>query len=277
MALLSACSFSLIQLAYNQAPNYVYWRVNKSFSLEPSQQTTARGSIHDWFGWHRTTQLPVYARFLTQAQADAAGDITPALACKRRDEMEVWLRAAIDRMAPSMARLANTLGPRQLDSLQDHFQSMNEDFQKDFLQSDPKERREALDEFAVKWIELFYGRFSDVQRKQVSEDLAHLPFDAESFYQQRLRFQNNLLGTLRQLQAQKATTAQTEQALKALMMDLVDPQDPKFKVEWQHWIAAGCQMSAAVHNRTSPTQRRHVIELLQGWQPDLLELAKDSS
>lgn len=274
--LLSACSFSLIQLAYNQAHNYVYWRTNKAFSLEKPQQTVAKSAIRDWFAWHRRTQLPIYAQYLNQLQADAAGDVTPALACKRRDEMEVWLRNAIDHMAPQLARVAVTLGPRQLNSLEEHFQDMNEDFTDDFLQKDPAKRREALDEFAVKWIELFYGRFSDEQRRQVSEELARLPFDASTFFQQRQRFQVRLLGLLRQIQAQKENAAQAETQLKALMMDLVDPQDPKFKVEWQRWIAAGCQMSAAVHNRTTPKQRQHVIELFKGWQPDLIELSQDT-
>lgn len=273
---LTACSFSLIQLAYNQAHNYVYWRTNRAFSLEKPQQAVAKATIRDWFAWHRSTQLPIYAQFLTQTQIDAAGDITPALACKRRDEMEVWMKNAVDHIAPQLAKLAVTLGPRQLNNLEEHFQDMNEDFTDDFLQKDPAERREALDDFATKWIELFYGRFSSEQRKQLSEDIAHLPLDASTFYQLRLRFQTKLIALLRQIQTQKETVAQAEPQLRALMMDLVDPQDPKFRLEWQRWITAGCQMSASVHNRTTPTQRQHVIDVFKGWQPDLIELSKDT-
>lgn len=269
-ALLSACS--VVQVVYSQAPNYLYWRASRAFNLEAPQKESTRSSLHAWFEWNRTAQIPVYTRFLEQARQDAQGDITPALACKRRDEIETWIRTAIDRASPPFARLAVSLSEDQIEHLQDHFKSSNEDFVDDFLPDDPQDRREATDDFAIKWLEVFYGKLDRTQRQQLSADLARMPFNAQVFHQQQMRFQHNLLTLLRQLKAQRATAAQAEPLVKALLLDMVEPQDAKLKAEWTHWIASGCQLSATLHNRSTPTQRRHVMDQFRSWQMDLSEL-----
>lgn len=273
-ALLAACS--VVQLAYRQAPNYVYWRMNKAYDLESHQQDAARAAIREWFEWNRATQLPVYARFLARAQTEALGDITPTLACQRRDEMEAWMRTAIDHGAPLFARLAVLLTPEQIDHLQAHFASSNEDFADDYLSDDPEERREALDKFALRWVEMIYGRLDKAQRQQLSADVARLPVDAAVLYQQQRRFQTRLLALLRELDARHATAAQALPPVRALLMDLIEPADPRQKADLARWIAAGCQMAASVHNRSTEAQRQHAAELFKDWRDDLSVLSLPS-
>lgn len=72
----SACS--VVQVVYNQAPNYVYWRMNSALNLDDPQQDVLKSAAHGWFAWNRSAQLPLMARFLVQAQQDALGDLTPS-------------------------------------------------------------------------------------------------------------------------------------------------------------------------------------------------------
>jgi hypothetical protein len=269
----SACS--VVQVVYNQAPNYVYWRMNSALDLDGDQQDVARSAAHGWFAWNRVAQLPLMVRFLVQARQDALGDITPALACRRRDEMEVWARAAIDRGAAQFARVAVSLSREQIEHLQAHFKSLNEDFVDDYLPADPVERRAATDKFATRMVELFYDRLDDSQRRQLSDDVARMPFNASVVYQQQVRFQGRLLALLQQLRLQHATASQAEPAIKALLLDMLDPSDPVQKADMNRWIAAGCQMAAAVHNRSTEAQRRFASERFKAWQSDLLDLSKD--
>lgn len=270
----SACS--VVQVVYNQAPNYVYWRMNSALNLDDPQQDVLKSAAHGWFAWNRSAQLPLMARFLVQAQQDALGDLTPELACKRRDEMDAWARAAMGRASVQFARLAVSLSSDQIDHLQSHFQDTNEDFVDDYLPADPKERREATDAFALRWIEMFYDDLDGPQRRQLSDDIARLPFDARVIHQQQVYFQTRMLALLRQLKAQNATASQAEPQIKALLMDMIAPTDPARKADMARWITAGCQMAASVHNRSTPAQRRHASERFKAWQGDLLALSSST-
>lgn len=274
VALVSACS--VVQVVYNQAPNYVYWRMNSALNLDDPQQDVLKSAAHGWFAWNRSAQLPLMARFLVQAQQDALGDLTPELACKRRDEMDAWARAAMGRASVQFARLAVSLSSDQIEHLQSHFKDTNEDFVDDYLPDDPKDRRKAADAFALRWIEMFYDDLDGPQRRQLSDDIARLPFDARVIHQQQVYFQTRLLTLLRQLQTQQATASQAEPQIKALLMDMIAPTDPARKADMARWISAGCQMAASVHNRSTPAQRHHASERFKAWQGDLLALSSST-
>lgn len=275
LALLAACS--VLRLAYNQAHNYAYWRMDKAFDLDASQHQMAKGAIADWFTWHRNTQLPLYTRFIERAQQDARGPITAALACERRREIEGWMKASAERAAPPLARVAVSLSPAQIDHLAEHFKDKNEDFEDEFLQKDSEDRRKAADKFAVKWIERFYGRLDGAQRKQVSAEVARLPFDANTMNQQRLRFQSRYLDILRKVQSEKLSAAQAEPLIRAALLDMIEPSDPALRASMAQWNNAGCQMATNVHNRINAKQRETLIERLKGWELDLRELTKPSA
>lgn len=272
IALATACS--VLKLAYDQAPTLVSWRINKSLDLEGSQRDLARGAVREWFAWQRKAQLPAIAAFMERAQREAAGDISPALACERRDEIEAWMRAGADKAAPLFARIAVTLTPKQIDHLQKHFKERDEDFADDFLDEDADDRKEAAEKYVEKWMERFYGRIDKDQRRQISAEVERLPFDAAAINQQRQRVQNNLLVLLRKLQAQHATAEQAQGPIRALLLDAIMPTDPRQKADMQRWASAGCQMTAALHNHTSAEQRRTVADRLKGWSGDLNVLSK---
>ena len=269
---LAACS--VLKLAYDQAPTLVTWRVNKALDLEGPQRDAARAAVREWFAWQRKEQLPAISAFMARAQDEAKGDITPALACERRQEIEGWLKAGADRAAPLFARIAVTLTPKQIDHLQKHFKERDEDFADDFLDEDADDRKEAADKYVEKWMERFYGRIDKDQRRQISAEVERLPFDAAAINQQRQRVQNNLIALLRKLQEQKATAEQAQAPMRALLQDAIMPSDPRQKADMQRWASAGCQMTASLHNHTSAEQRRTVADRLKGWSDDLNVLSK---
>ena len=272
IALASACS--VLKLAYDQAPTLVSWRINKSLDLQDSQKDLARAAVKEWFAWQRKAQLPAISTFLARAQQEAAGDITPALACERRQEIEGWLHAGADKAAPLFARVVVTLTPKQIDHLQKHFKEKDEDFADDFLDEDADDRKEAAAKYVEKWAERFYGRLDKDQRRQIATEVERLPFDAAAINQQRQRVQNNLVALLRKLHEQKATAEQAQGPIRALLHDAIMPTDPRQKADMQRWASAGCQMTASIHNHTSAEQRRTVADRLKGWSADLNVLAK---
>lgn len=269
--LLGACS--ILQFVYNQAPKYFLWRSNRAFHYDDTQYTMAKSFMHQWFQWQRKEQLPQMARFLQRGQTEVLGDISPALACERRDEMEGWVRAGMDQAVPMVAQVMLTLKPAQIQHLSEFFDDQNEDFVDDFLPPDREERLDAAADFVIKWIKLVYGPISDAQRDQLKADIARLPFDAAVILQQFKRFQAAYLALLRESQRQKWTQLQAQQRIKALLMDMLNPADPALNADLKRWIAAGCQAASAFHHRTTPKQRRAAAEQAKVWEKDFLELS----
>lgn len=270
--LVTGCS--ILQLVYNQAPRYFQWRSNRAFHYTDAQYAMAKASLHQWFQWQRHEQLPLMAKFLHRGQTEVLGNITPALACTRRDEMEGWVRAGMDQAVPHVARLAVTLKPSQIKRLEEFFEEQNEEFVDDFL---PRDREDQLDEatdFIAKWAGIVYGKFSRQQHQQLRADLAGLPFDAATILKQFKRFQQAYLSLLRDTQRYQWSAEQIQPRIQALLLDMLNPADPALNADMKRWIAAGCQASAAFHNRTTPEQRQTAAEQLRVWENDFLELSR---
>lgn len=271
--LLSACS--VVRLAYNQSDTVVYLWLDRAFDLDKRQGHALRQDVGQWFDWHRHTQLPVYAKFLARAEDEARGSITPALACERRAEIEAWSRTAIDHAIPMLARTVRSLDEGQLQHLSERMDKGNREFRKKYLDDDPADRREAATDFAVTWAERFYGDLDDDQRALLERQVAALPLDAEVVYAERLRLQRELLQAFGQIVKTKATQDQAEAALRDIARRNFDPPEPERHARLERWKAAGCQLTATLHNTTTAQQRAEVAKRFDSWGGDLALLSSE--
>ena len=275
IGLLTLGGCSILQTVYHQAPKYFLWRSNIAFQYNDAQYELAKSHMRQWFEWQRKQQMPLIARFLNRGKAEVLGNISPALACERREETERWARDGIDQAVPRVAQLVLTLSPRQISHLEDFFKDKNEDFTDDFLGANVQERHQLAAAFVVKWASIIYGDFSDVQRQQLQADLARLPFDAATILKQFQRFQVAYVKLLREGQSQHWSRELMQAHIKALLLDAIDPQDPVRHAEMQRWIQAGCQLAADFHNRTTPAQRAKAAKQMGTWEVDATELSQE--
>lgn len=267
---------SLVQVAYNQSERVAYWWLDSTFDFTPPQEEQVRTGLAQWFKWHRHTQLPPYAQFLVRAEKEALAPLSPALACTRRNELEAMGRLAIDTAVPHIAGVALTLSPDQLRHLDKYLAKKNQEYREDYLQPDLQERQEATAEFVLKWTEFFYGDLDSAQQKQLARDVAAMPINAQDVYDERLRLQREFVQLVHRLIAQHATQAQAEQAFRAQFQEVFVPSNPVQRARLAGWIQAGCELSAATHNRTTAEQREHVSGKLKRWEDDFRELARPS-
>lgn len=271
--LLAACS--VVRLAYNQSDTVVYLWLDRAFDLDHRQGNALRRNVGQWFDWHRHTQLPVYAKFLERAEGEAKCPITPALACERRAEIEGWSRTALDHAIPMLARTVRGLDEGQLQHLSERMDKSNEEFRDKYLDEDPADRREAATDFAVTWAERFYGDLDDSQRALLERQVAALPLNAQDVYDERVRLQRELLQAFGQIVRGKATQEQAEATLRDIARRNFDPPDPERHARLDRWKAAGCQLTATLHNTTTAGQRAEVAKRFDSWSEDLALLSTE--
>lgn len=276
MIVLAMAACSIVQLAYNQADKLAYWQLNRAFDFNEAQSTKVKAAIHQWFQWHRRTQLPVYAGFLTRAQQEALAPVSPALACERRLELEGWGRLAVDQAVPAMAELVLSLSTQQVKHLETYQAKTNEDFHDDYLSGDTKDQQDAALKFVLKVSELFYGKLDKAQREHLRSEIVAQPLNARHVYEERLIYQQDFLKLIRRLQTQNATPAQAQQALRDLFQQFFDPPREPLRSQRQQWIAAGCKLTSDLHQQTTPEQKQKAAQRLRDWENDLRILAKPS-
>ncbi len=269
--LLGGCS--AMRFVYGQAPDLTYWWLDSYVDFSEAQSPKVREDLARWFAWHRGTQLPRYAQALGRMQPELMQDTTPAAVCRWWDELQTWRDALVEQALPAFSALALDLHPSQLDHLQRRFVKSNEEFRKDYLQDDPRERqREALKR-AVDRAEMLYGNLDEAQRQWVAQRVAASPFDPQRWYAERQRRQQDTLQTLRSLAGQDLASEQAQTVLRAFFRRLAQSPAEGYRSYAAQLTSYNCEFAAQLHNRTSPAQRRVAQDKFKGWEADLRTLA----
>lgn len=280
LIVLGACSTA--RLAYNQAPNLLYWWLDGYMDFTSAQSPQARQDIDAFLAWHRSNELPTYARQLQQWQALATQDITPTQACTQFEAVRAAVQRASERGLEPLTRLAQQLSPEQQAHLQRHQAKSNESFEKDFVRGSPEQRLSQRLDKAVSRNEMLYGRLSPAQRELLQSSLQQSPWDAQKTQQERLRRQSDLLQTLQTVQALKngngngngngAVNAAALNATRSYLARVLQSPTPGYSAYSQTQVQHGCNQFAALHNTTTPEQRANAVRVLKGYEDDFRAL-----
>ena len=233
---LGACSTT--RLAYNQAPNLLYWWLDGYMDFDATQSDQARQDIDAFMAWHRSTELPAYARQLQQWQTLAMQDITPAQACTQFDAVRSALLRASERGLEPLTRLALRLTPEQQAHLQRHQAKSNESFESDFMRGSPEQR---------------LRRQTDL--RQTLQVIRHIAGTGET----------NGSGN-------GPVAAAALDASRSYLARVMNSPTPGFSAYSQTQVQHGCTQFAALHNATTPEQRTNAMRVLKGYEDDLRAL-----
>lgn len=272
--LLAGCS--ALRLAYNQAPTFLYWWFDGYADFDDAQSHAVRREIDAWFDWHRRTQVPDYAALLGRAADEARQDTTPERVCGWWREIRSRTDIAIDRALPGVAAISATLTPAQLKHVEQHFQKSNDKFRDDYLEGDRDERMRRLVKRTVERAETLYGALDASQREAIASRLAGSPFDAERWMAERLVRQRDALALLGRIEGDGLSKEQSLAALRSYVATWGRSPREGYRRYFEQLEQFNCRFAAALHNGTTPAQRRHAVDKLQGWQADLRMLATDA-
>lgn len=263
---LTGCS--LVSVAYNRLPTLAHWRLDGMLNLERAQASVVRAELVQWHAWHRRQQLPQYVQALERWQGMATGDLTAQQVCGEWPRLSGWIDEAGTQALPWLARLASDLTPAQLAHWQGHHAERQAEFREDFQAPDGEVAPRRLDK-AVERLEMLYGRTGPDQRDWLRQRLQRSAFDPERALAERERRHAVLIDTVRRIQ----TGAPAEAAARAAWTLWWQPPDLAQQAHQARWRADSCAFLAEWHNRTTPEQRRHAQQKLQGIAREFTDLA----
>jgi hypothetical protein len=266
-ALLLAGCVSM-RIAYNHAPDLVYWKLDSYADFDSEQKTKVKQAIVQWMHWHRTTQLPDYVALMASHRHELQGNVTPAAVCSLFERGRERVDRGWTQVLPSVAEIALTLKPAQLDHIEKKYAKVNEETRKDYLQESPDERHRAVVKRAINSAEKLYGDLGPAQREVIDAGVADSPQDADLWFAERQARQQEILATTRRLIAEHATRAQALTAYKQLVADMRRSPNAAYAAQEEKVQQYNCGFWAAIHNSTTPQQRRHASERLERWATD---------
>ena len=270
VALVGLTGCSALRVGYSQAPDLMYWWLDRYVDFDGDQTPKVRDAIAQWFDWHRRSQLPEYADLLVRAQKEVLADTTPARVCEWQREVFRRARTAYERAEPAAADIVLTISPTQIAHLEKRYAKNNDEFRDEYLQAEPAQRAKKNLDRTLDRAEMLYGRLDDAQRSRVGEQLARSPFDPEAWLAERQQRQQDALRLLRSMGADGAMSR--EQAASGLrgFVDRIErsPRDA-YRRYSERLTDFNCTLAANLHNGTTPAQRRTAAKKLANWEGDL--------
>jgi len=263
---LSGCS--TIKLVYNQSDDLLYWWIDAYADLQDGQKQLTRDTLTEVQRWHRQQQLPEYIALLQKMRAMAPNDITPAQVCAVTEDMKMSFATVLRFVEPASTRLAVQLKPDQLRSVRKRFDKTDKDWRKDWLDPDAEDRLHYRNKQALNRLEDFYGRLDTPQREVLRRWLSESVFDPVMSYAERERRQADTIQTLQRMAQEGSANPQAQALLHGLIERSFNSPNERYRAYNRALWQENCEGFAKLHNSTTPTQRKRMVESLQGYEND---------
>ncbi|WP_411882841.1 DUF6279 family lipoprotein [Polaromonas sp. YR568] len=265
-------SCSLMKVAYNQAPELVYWHLDSHFDFTDAQSLQVKGDLARLQAWHRQTQLPVYITALQKLQQQMPADMDAAAACAIYTDVRGKLLTLSRQAEPPLATMVVSLQPGQLKHLERRFTKGNDEYREEVLEASPRKQRDKRYKEAVKRAEMLYGGLDAKQLSVIGRRIDSSPFDAPRSFAEKVRRQQDAVQTLRPLVAGQGTPEKTQAAVRGLVERTFTSPDAAYRDYMDKLTHDSCATLAELHNSTTPAQRHNAVETLQRYEQDFRAL-----
>jgi hypothetical protein len=264
--LLSACS--AVKMGYNNAPELSYWWLDSYLDFNTPQTLKVRTDLAALQAWHRQSELPVYVGTLEKLQHMAPSNVTSEQVCALFADVMPRIQAVVDQAESTVTAVAPTLKAAQLDYLSRKLDKRNLKWREDWIEGTPAEHNTRRVKQLADWAEIIYGKLEEPQLAVLRASVAASSFDAATSNRESLRRHQDALQTLRQLQSGTQSALRTRVAVHALLGRSMDSPDAAYRDYMEKITQENCQAFAAMHNSTTPAQRRKAIETLKDYEDD---------
>ncbi len=119
-----------------------------------------------------------------------------------------------------------------------------------------------------------YGSLEDSQRKWLQETISTSPFNSKMAYAERLRRQQDLVTTLKEIQARKLNIDAARDPMRALMQRSLVSPDTAYLAYADRLKQSNCELYAKLHNSMNTAQRAHALSKLKDYERDFNTLHK---
>lgn len=274
--LLSLTGCSLVVSGYNSAPNlFMFLWLNPHLDLNAAQEKQALADLQQVLEWHRREQLPLYAKWLSQAQQLAPKDVSADQVCALIDEAAESLEPLLTQFEEPTARLGLSLTPKQLQVLRKKYTEDLKDYRKEWkLDGSKQAQLEVQTDKGQENAERFYGRLSPAQKKQLTQLAQNSGFEGERNYAERMRLQQDNLAMHERMVQNRPAPEEARAMVREWLQSVLHTPDPAYAAYLKKRKRTNCEASAQLHNTTTAEQRARAVKVLKGYEDDVRKLMR---
>ena len=271
VCVISGCSS--LQVAYNYAPNYLSYRLNRYLSLDDAQKLALDQEFAQFMQWHSESALPEYIVALEawRRRVDDPDPFTTSEVFAIQDQVEQALEALGQRAAQQLAGLMVTLTHKQQGRLREQFDTENNEYFDEYLKNPNSEAtRKNHHKRALKRYEDWLGTLTIAQQTLITglSDKRAKVFMA--WGDERVLRQKALLTVLEQQQGGQA--AQAERALSAYLSSLKHYREPSLARQQAQLRQQWAEVTADILNSLTAEQKVYLKKKLGGYAEDFANL-----
>lgn len=267
-ATLAACGTGF---AYNRLGWLTHYYLASQVSLDDPQSSELRANLHEFFVWHRRTELPRYAAFLERFASASGQPLTREQLISGTDEIESFVRVSITHGAPDAARWLDGLRPQQVDELFASFERKEQESLKEHCDVDPAKRRAKRTVRFIDNVEDWTGRLRRSQRELIATRLALTSGDqcTDVSAKERSRIEFRALVDAHRGQPDFADR------IAAFMTRPEDRWEPAYAAAYEANRAIILELMSDLDHTMSAEQRRRSTARLRDFARDLRVLAAE--
>lgn len=200
--LLIGCATSVtgcgVKLAYNNLDRFIRWSMDDYMDLDAKQDAFFKAELASMLYWHRTTQLPTYARAIRDFDGQLADGATVEDLFVLRQEVEGWWDRILTQTMPMSTQLMYSATDEQLDQFTVQYAKDIRKYVKPYAKLTPDERRERWAKEFREYFEFFSGNLNNEQKQLIEAQSRRFVPDDQSWAEYRKRYGNALVGLVRQ-------------------------------------------------------------------------------
>ena len=200
--LLIGCAVSVtgcgVKLAYNNLDRFIRWSMDDYMDLDAKQDAFFKAELASMLYWHRTTQLPTYARAIRDLDGQLADGATVEDLFVLRQEVEGWWDRILTQTLPMSTQLMYSATDEQLDQFTVQYAKDIRKYVKPYAKLTPEERRERWAKEFREYFEFFSGNLNNEQKQLIEAQSQRFVPDDQSWAAYRKRYGDALVGLVRQ-------------------------------------------------------------------------------
>ncbi len=274
VVLLVACTTGCgVKVAYNNLDRFVRWSADDYLKMDPAQDAYFRAELQSVLYWHRTTQLPAYARAIRHLDTELADGASVEELTAFSDDVEAWWRKILEASLPLSTQLLYSATDAQLDQFATQYDKDVKKYVKPYEKLTPAARQERWARDFRDYFEWFVGRVNAEQKQLIAAQSSRFVPDDRSWADYRARYGAALLALVRE----RRTYVEFARAFR----DMTFNRERWYGDEYAAALASNRilyrDLTIALLDSLTPVQRRALSKSLQDMAQDFDELATEAA
>jgi hypothetical protein len=261
-----------VKSVYNNLDRLLLWSVDDFIEMDARQEAFFKSRLGVFLYWHRTTQLPLYARGLERIEREVRDGLTLEELVSLETMVTGWAETLIVETVPFAAEMLHSLSDEQIAQLEKGFAKNNEKWLKPYSSLDLEARRKRWTKEYDDMLENFVGNLAPAQRDLIARFGARWEPDDATWLEYRQRWQADLVALVRK----RLSLTEFELAFRDMSVN----RERWYGEEYQRIFTANEAMYRAltieVLASLDDRQKAELSKNLLAWAQDFDELVAES-